>query len=346
MSALKAAEIDAYLAKPDLGRPIALVFGPDHGLVTERCQAIIRATVDDINDPFGLVRLSGDDLAADHSRLLDEALTVPLFGKRRAIWIRAGSRDFTPAVEPLLQRPISDCCVVIEAGDLRRNAALRTMCERARSVAAIACYADGERDLARLVDSELRASSLTIAPDARAALVALLGADRSASRNEIRKLALYARGKERVELDDVLDVVTDASNLTLESVVDAAFAGRPGEVETQFAKARAAGIPPGRVIGAALGQIGQLHRARLAIEQGTPSDLAVDQITSKAQFRRKPIVEATLRDWTSARLERAMAQIADAALEIRRLSGPTSPLADAVANRVLMSVAAAARRRQ
>ena len=43
----------------------------------------------------------------------------------------------------------------------------------------------------------MRAAGLTIAPEARAALIPLLGGDRLASRSELRKLALYAHGKER-----------------------------------------------------------------------------------------------------------------------------------------------------
>ena len=69
-------------------------------------------------------------------------------------------------------------------------------------------------------------AKLTIAPDARAALVSLIGGDRQASRSEIRKLALYAHGKDRVVLEDVIAVVADASALALDAVVDAAFAGR------------------------------------------------------------------------------------------------------------------------
>ena len=37
-----------------------------------------------------------------------------------------------------------ECRVVIEAGDLRRNAPLRTLCERAKNAAALPCYADSE----------------------------------------------------------------------------------------------------------------------------------------------------------------------------------------------------------
>ena len=51
------------------------------------------------NDPFALVRLDGDALASDPARLVDEATTVPLFGGRRAIRVRAGSRNLASGVE-------------------------------------------------------------------------------------------------------------------------------------------------------------------------------------------------------------------------------------------------------
>src|SRR5215831_7686865 len=106
MVALKGGEIDAFVARPDAARPAVLVFGPDLGLVRERVDAIIRASVDDPRDPFALVRLDGDELAADPVRLVDEAQTVPLFGGRRAIHLRVGSKNLTAAIESLIDMPL------------------------------------------------------------------------------------------------------------------------------------------------------------------------------------------------------------------------------------------------
>lgn len=344
MVALTPAEIDVYLARPDPARPIALVFGPDAGLVSERTALIVGAVVDDPNDPFALVRLDGDELAGDPSRLVDEADTIPLFGARRAIRIKAGGRDFSPAIEALVARPPRDCQVVIEAGDLRRGQALRTVCERARAVAAIPCYVDGERELVRLIEDELRAAGLSIGAEARAVLVPLLGGDRRASRNEVRKLALYAHGRQQVEVDDVLAAVADASALVLDAIIDAAFAGRAAELETQLSRARGAGIASGRIVSAALTQVMQLHRARMAIEGGARLASAVDTITMKAQFRRKPAIEAALKIWSAARLERIMAELSSASLDTRKLSGSLASLADPVVDRTLLMIAYAARR--
>src|SRR4029078_7712797 len=251
MVALREKEIYSFLARPDAGRPIILLYGPDAGLVRERADALIASAVDDPRDPSLLVRLERAEVSAEPSRLVDEAMTIPMFGGRRAIRVRAGSRSFASGVDTLADSPVKDCRIVIEAGELRPESPLRKACERAKTAVAIACYPDGERDLARLIDEELRTSNLRIASDARAVLTSLLGGDRQASRNELRKLALYAHGQGEIELDDVMTVVSDASELKLDPIVDGAFAGRPDLVESEFAKAMVAGTYPGVIISAA-----------------------------------------------------------------------------------------------
>jgi DNA polymerase-3 subunit delta len=340
MVALKTGDIDSFVAKPDSARAVVLVFGPDAGLVSERVDAIVKASVDDISDPFTLVRLDGDTLASDPARLIDEATTVPLFGGRRAIRVRAGSRNIVPAVEAVLGVRLHDCRVVIEAGDLKRGAALRNVCERARNAVAIPCYADAARDLARLIDEELRAADLAIAPDAREALGPLLGGDRRASRAELRKLTLYAHGKERIELDDVMAVVADASALGLESLVDAAFAGRIADVEKEFAKAAVAGTSAVAIVGTALRQIERLHALRLDVESGTSASAVVES-QNAIHFRRKPLVEAALKSWTSDRLVKAMTMLGEASLEARL----QSDLSETIARRALVTIARSAAQR-
>ena len=340
MVAIKPSEADAFVARPDPKRPVVLVFGPDAGLVSERVNALIKGAVDDPNDPFALARLEGDEVAAEPSRLVEEAQTIPLFGGKRAVWVKAGSRNIAPAVEALLALRDNDCRVVIEAGDLRRNAPLRALVERARNAAALPCYLDNDQARERLINEEMRAAGLTIAPDARAMLVPLLGGDRAASRNEVRKLALYARGGKQVTVEDVAAVVADASALAIDEIVDAAFAGKPAELETQLGKARTAGTSIGSIFFAAQRQVAQLHKWRTAIEAG--ENFSVDSALPPAQFRRKDSVRAALNLWTARRLLTAMAELAEAVLESRR----TNDLADTIAERALLSIADKARRRE
>ncbi|MBY0382685.1 MAG: DNA polymerase III subunit delta [Xanthobacteraceae bacterium] len=341
MTALRGKEIDSFLAKPDPARPVILLYGPDAGLIRERADTLLASAVDDPNDPFSMVRMDGDELAADPSRLVDEAMTVPLFGGRRAIRIRAGSRNFSSGIDTLADIPPKDCRIVIEAGELRPDAPLRKACERSKSAVAIACYADTERDLSRLIDDELRASGTRIASDARATLVALLGGDRQASRNEIRKLALYAHGSQEITLEDVAAIVTDASGLALDAIIDNAFAGKVVQMEAAYGKAIAAGTYPGQIIASAQRHAAQLHKARLAIADGKSEFDAMESGFPRLHFSRKGLVETALKNLATERLAKIIGALAEAALDMRK----QSDLAATIAQRALMAIAVNSRQR-
>ena len=90
MVAVKNADVDQFIARPDPSRPVILVYGPDSGLVRERVDALVAAAVDDPRDPFSLARIEGDALADEPERLVEEAHTcrcsaaAARYGSRRA----------------------------------------------------------------------------------------------------------------------------------------------------------------------------------------------------------------------------------------------------------------------
>jgi DNA polymerase-3 subunit delta len=341
MTAVRPADVDRFLARPDPARPIVLVYGPDAGLVRERVDQLVRASVDDPADPFALARIDGEDLSDNPARLVEEAHTVPLFGGRRAVLVKAGGRNIAAAVEKVIAQPSQECRVIIEAGDLRRNAPLRVVCEKAEAAAVLPCYPDGARDLERIVDEEMRQAGLAIAEEARLLLIDRLGGDRLASRNEVRKLALYARGTARVERADVEAVVCDASSAAIDGLLDAAFAGKTGDVEGEFAKTRASGVSPAAVISAAIRHVATLHRLRLALDAGEGLDGAMRRATPPLHFMRQRDVEQALRIRDANRFVRIMERLAEASFEARRHPA----LAESIAQRALLSIALGARTR-
>jgi DNA polymerase-3 subunit delta len=343
MVAFKAADVEGFVVRPDPDKPIVLVFGPDAGLVRERTAALVRACVDDPGDPFGLALLEGDKLAETPERLVEEAHTVPLLGGRRAVLVKAGGRNFAPAIERLLGAPPGiDCRVIIEAGDLKRGTPLRSLCERAPIAAALPCYADSARDLGRLIDEEMRRAGMAITQSARALLVSLIGGDRGASRSELEKLTLYALPNNIVDVPDVMAVVADATLPAVESLIDATFAGWASDVEINFAKVKSSGVSASTIALACIRRAAALHMSRLAVESGTSIDDVVRRATPAIHFSRVKAVSTALELWTSHRLERLIGQLGDTSLAIRKYS----KLAYPIVQRALISIAIAARRRE
>jgi DNA polymerase-3 subunit delta len=338
MVAVKAADVDAVLKRPDPRVSCFLVYGPDGGLVSERARALADGAVD---DALNLVRLGGDDIAADPGRLLDEALSVPMFGGRRAVWVRLGGRTIVPAVTALLEAPAIEARVVLEAGELRRGDKLRALCEKSPRAAALPCYADDDRAMNAVIDTELAAFDLTIAPDARAAMLELMGPDRLLNRQELQKLALYAAGGGRIALSDVEAVVADDGGIAVDVLVDAVFAGDVATVEAALdALGPGSTAATGPLI-VTLNHALRLYRLRVDVEAGASARAVLERGWASLHFRRKPVVEAALGRLSLARLAGLVRRLSEAVADGRK----TALLADAVARRALIGAAADARRR-
>ncbi|WP_375466158.1 DNA polymerase III subunit delta [uncultured Methylobacterium sp.] len=336
MTAVKAGDIDGLIRRgPDPRIPVILVYGPDTGLVAERAKHLAEGFVSAPGDPFALVRIDGDALAADPGRLSDEAGTVGLFGGRRTIWVRPGSRNYAPAVEAVLRGEIRDTRIVVEAGDLGKSAPLRTLCERSAKALAIPCYADDARALADLIDRTLGAHGLRIDREAREVLSQSLGGDRRASLSEIEKLALYAHGRGSVGLDDVEAVVSDVAGSQINTLIDAAFAGQGGAVERDLRRFRHEGLDPSVMLGSALRHALTLLGVRIEGADKSPSLMAASW--RGLHFRRKASIEAQLARWRPDALRQAIALLQEAILACRR-SDPA--LAHAHASAALLGIAA------
>jgi DNA polymerase III subunit delta len=334
MASKKAHEVDGFLRRPDMGYAVYLVYGPNAGLVNERAGLIARSAVPDPNDPFQLIRMDGDEIASDPLRLADEANTIGLFGGKRAIWLRAGSRNLAPAVQPLLAMPPQDAVVVVEAGDLQNKNPLRTAVEAGRAGMALPCFADEIRDVANLIDVTLREARLGIASDAREALLELLSGDRLLNRRELEKLATYASGKSTVTLDDVEAVMADAKAAALDTVIDAVFLGQVDVLDRNLARLFAEGEDPGMTIGGALRHAMTLHRARIALDKG--QNLETVERSARIFYKRKGAFQKQTSRWTAAGLEGVIGALREAQAQARR----NGLMAETLASRVFLTIAA------
>lgn len=340
MAQKKSHEVDAWLTRPQPDCSVVLCYGPDRGLVSERAERLAKATGLPLDDPFSVVKIDAATLEKDPGRLLDEAHAVAMFADRRLIWVRGAGADRRLAedVKALAQRPATDTVVLIEAGDLKKGAGLRSVVESATSAMALPCYPDEGRDLDRVIDEELARAGLGIALDARQALRDSLGGDRKATRGELEKLVLYMQGSKQVALADVRDAVSDVAENSVEDLVDASLGG---DLETaDAALSRALAVPSAgfQILSALMRQCQNLHVMRGALEAGSTLSAVVGAARPPILFTRRPQLERCLSTWPTERIERVLGRLQALVLTTRK----RPDLAAAAIRQAILGIAAEA----
>lgn len=342
MVALKTSEIDRYLARPDQLRRVILIHGRDTGLVMERAEALARATGVDLGDPFATIRLDADEVAADRGRLADEAFTVGMFGGERLIRVSGSTRrNLADAVKPVVDSPPSDAWIIIEAGELDSRSALRKLFEKAQTATAIACYQDDDKALEQLIAQEIRDAGLQIDHESVIHLKSLLGNDRMASRNELRKLALYCGDSGTVSIDDINAIVSDASAFSANDVIDAAACGDLASLEDNFQRVLDEGLSADMLLVFALRHFQLLHETKsMMLERRMGAASAVGAMKPPVYFKRRNRIVEALDSFSLDSMSQQLDRLEHSSFEARR----NPLLGRSIAGTALLAIALTARR--
>lgn len=336
MAEIKSHEFDGFLQNAARNYRLFVVYGPDRGLVSERAAEIAAKTNVDLKDPFSLIKLDVGDLQNDAGRLLDEVNSIGLFGGEKLVWIRgaANEKALVDSLQIIANDPPNGSFVIIEAGDLKKGAGLRKVAEPARTVATIPCYADDTRALNSLIDTELANENLRITPAARQVLLELLGGDRIASRNEVRKLALYCRGQAMIEEEQVTEIIGDASAVSADDAVDAILKGDSETFLHAMQKISSSKTPMFLVLQGCLKQFQLLDTMRAEMDEKRLAPAQVMQSLGRhLHFRRKSIIEQALKSWTAPAIAREMNRLQAAILQTRKRAS----LEDTIATQTLLA---------
>ncbi len=316
-----------------------LVYGPDQGLLRERAELLVRTEAEDLQDPFRIVELSGNDLKEDPARLADEANTFALTGGGKVIRIRDVTESLTNVFKEFLGRGKSNALLIVEAGNLKPRSALRKVFEESENAAAVPCYADEGADLGKIINETFEKHGISVSPDAFSGLLELLGSDRLVTRSELEKLVLYIGPSKNVTIADVQACIGDSAATSLDNVVKAVFSGNQEALDKELSRVFLEGMPPISMLRAAARHMQRLHLAISLVAKGYTKSQAMKALRPPVFYKNEDSFKNHMRLWNSKKISKALTLITKAELDCKTTGMPEQ----AVCGRTLMRVAQASR---
>jgi DNA polymerase-3 subunit delta len=343
----KRPDIERFLRQPDPAIRAAVIYGRDIGVVRDRGHQLARKVVDNPDDPFDVAQLTDGDLDADAGRLEGELAAQSLMGGRRLVRLRLTTEKAGPdklAAEALVRHAAGelnpDAFLIVEAGNLDRNSALRKAAEKANGAAAIPCYEDEPGDVARLVRETLARDQVSLNPDALSLFVARLPKERGVARAEIERLALYlgpgsGTTATPADLEDFLGVEPEAS---LSDAAADAFGGRLAEAQAGLRRAAQEGEAGPAAVRAIGMYLGRLRRALTLHKSGAGLPEAAKAAGVFWKQEREFLRQA--RSWTLDELDRLQPEVLAADKACKTAGSPDQ----LIAQRLALTIAGRARR--
>ncbi len=343
----KRPDVERFLSRPEPAIRAALIYGRDLGVVRERGQQLAAKIAKDPNDPFDVAQLTDGDLDGDAARLEGELAAQSLMGGRRLVRLRFGTEKASLdklAAEALTRHAAGelnpDAFLLIEAGALGRDSALRKAAEKAAGAATIPCYEDEPGDVARQVRETLAKDNLSLSAEALQIFVARMPKERGVARQEIERLALFlGPGSGAVatpsDLEPFLGVEPEAS--LSDAAVDA-FGGRVGDAQAGLRRAAQEGEGGPAAVRAMGMHLGRLRRVLTLTKNGAGMQEAAKAAGVFWKQEREFLRQA--RSWTLEELDRIQPEI----LSADRLCKTAGSPDQLIAERLVLAVAGRARR--
>ncbi len=335
---LPAGRVDGFLRSPDPQVSVALVYGPDQGLVRERCSALVEAVTGSRDDPFRVAKLSAPAVAREPGTLIDEAAAQALTGGRRAVLLRDAADGLAAAVKAVLEHPRAEALTIVEAGELTPRSPLRRLCESAANAVTLPCYEADAAAMGQRLAADLGTAGLSLDGDAEQYLVQRLLGDRQVARREVEKLIAYMGGSGRVTVDDARACIGDSAEQTLDELALSVADGDLAGLDRGLARLTAEGVSPVAMLRAVQRYFDRLHRAAGRIAAGASVEQAMAGM--RLFFKVEPRFRRQLGRWRVDTLGQALGRLLEAEIACKQTGAP----AELICGRTLMQIASLVRR--
>ena len=339
---IAAGKADAFVKSPPENLRIALIYGPDEGLVRERATKLSETIVPDLSDPFLVCEMSNSEIVSDPACLADEVAAIALTGGRRLVRIRDAGDGIASAIRSILDGPSGDTMTVLLAGPLGPRSVLRKIAEQENDVAAIPCYTDDAGSLERVIRETLTSQDIRITSEAVGWLVGQLGSDRAITRGELEKLALFAGFGGEINLDLAMASVGDSAAESMDELIYAAGDGDSNKVDLYLMRSLQSGGTPVTILRSLTNHLMRLETAVARIERGEPANSVLKSLRPPVFFKFERRFQDQIRIWRGEPLVRALRLLMEAELQCKTTGLPD----EAVCGRTLLQIASLARQRR
>ena len=165
-------------------------------------------------------RFEENEILNNYDNFISSLNNKSFFDESKLILVSRVSEKIIKLINELLDRKINDVNIVLNAGILERKSKLRLLFEKDKNLICIPFYRDDSRNLIQLANNFFRNKKILISQEIINLIVERTSGDRINLNNELNKISLFLKNKEKITIEDVIKLTNLAENYSISELAD------------------------------------------------------------------------------------------------------------------------------
>ena len=154
----------------------------------------------------------------------ENILSKSFFENEKLIIINRASDKLKEIIEEIIEKKIIDLTIVLNANILEKKSKLRSFFEKNKETVCIPFYADNNQTLMGIVHSFFKENKVLISQQTTNIIVERCRGDRQNLNNELQKIQSFIKGKNKIDLKDLVKLTNLAENYDVSELIDGCLA--------------------------------------------------------------------------------------------------------------------------
>ena len=192
-----------------------LLYGQNEG---QKNDAIVQILKSENNE--NVYRYDEDELLNNYFNFVSEISNKSFFEDKKIIIISRVTDKILSLIKDIKEREIDDIKIIINSKILDKKSKLRSYFEKEKDLVCIAFYNDENITIANIAEKFFIKNKIPVSREMLNLLVERCRGDRINLRNELSKIESFMVGKNKISIDEILNLTNLAENYSFSELAD------------------------------------------------------------------------------------------------------------------------------
>ena len=300
---------------------IFLFYGPNFGLINLIYKKTINLLSINLNDPFNVSKIDGNELKDNPSILNDNISTFSISEDKRIVLLDLTYITINKTIEGIILNTIkqknNDYLLLIRSSNLSSKNELVRFIEKLNNGVLIPCYEENSHSVKIEISRLFNQYKFTCPPDFISTLSSKFNSDTAINIMEIKKLETFLIDNENITEDMILSLITDNIDINLNKIIQLCSSGKIQEALFSLDKIYENSSTTINITRLFVKHFKIIEKILLAVQNGSNISETINNMKPPIFFKDRPLLTFQCQLWSLKKVNLIFKRLIDIELKCK-----------------------------